>query len=291
MKNVLTIGLLFLLSGIYAQDIEINDVELTISKGTQPGVMMDIPAADKDQVEKAWISTLENNTKSKVSIVNNNEISILNANIEEIKDSLNIYSVLYEYPDKVQLAAFFELPDGFTGKENKYEYLAAKEFLRKFGESVYYNALQENLEAEEDKLKSLEKEYKKLLKGNEKIHKKINKAQRDIEKVKNEIETGKLDQQRVRKQIQEKKDQLTGIKDEALREVEEKNLKGLEKQLSKLERKNDKRHKKVDKCESKVRELNRELDNGEGEFTRKKKEVEAQKEIVYDLQAKLKSIK
>lgn len=292
MKKLVLIAVTLCLTTLFstAQQIEVTDVRKDMSQGNQWGLQVDINSASMKDVEKDWIKMLENGVRSKVTR-GNNEIMLFDAKIQGVNDSLNIYSSLLEYSDKVQVNAFFHIPSGFVTAQNEFEYLSAKKFLREFAQEVYKELKEDEIDDQESVIKDLEKDLKKLIKANDKIHKDINSEEREIERTKDQLRINDGERELVRRQIIQQKDKMLSLQNEDLRKIEEKQLKSLEKDLSKLEKTNDKANKKIDKCEANIRSLRRELQKSQDAITRKENEVQEQKQQLRHMESIFEDLK
>lgn len=277
--------------GNVAKKIEVIDVTKVLSLGKQNGLKMNIYQATKKQVEKDWTNTIRVNTKSKVENINN-ELFIIQTNIKAISPNpVNIYSVINEYPDYVELNAFVEVDGKFiSSNTHETEYLGARKFLRDFGIACYKDAVKEELGTEESTLKGLEKEFKKLVGENDKLYKDISQEERSIEVNKKEIQTNELDQRRTRGLIEQQKSQLAKLRSEEQKKEAEKVLKNFESDLTKLQKQHESLHKDIDKSEAKIRGYQRSIKSNENDMARKQVEIEGQKKVVYQVEKKLQSI-
>ncbi|HXH18636.1 MAG TPA: hypothetical protein VNJ07_06090 [Chitinophagales bacterium] len=281
-------------SGAYR--ITLEDISKTISRGEQPGLKVDIYEAEKKKVESKWSKAIRKETKSKVANVNN-EISIHGTLLKQISlKPLNVYSIINQYDDHIELNAFFESENSFLTKEkHETEYLAARKFLRDFAVEAYREVVQMQIKTEEKKLSSLERELDDLVKENDKLHKKINEEKRSIDNAKEKIVTSELDQERVKKQVQEQKMQVSQIisnhsSKEVVKEAEKK-LKNWEAEVAKLEKQEDSLHRDINKSEAAIREAERGISANGQAMQLKQNEITRQKQVVYNYQKKWESIK
>ena len=295
--KLLTVTLFFICSGFLAtygnvaKKIEVIDVTKVLSFGKQNGIKVNIYQADKKKVEKAWSKAIREKTKSKVEN-QNNEIFILSTTLEEISPNpVNIYSIINEYPDYVELNAFVEVNGKFiSARTNETAYLGARKFLRDFGVACYKEAVKDELNAEETRLGDLERDMKKLINDNDKLHKNISEEERSIDVSEREIQTNELDQKRARGLIEQQKNQIAKLRHEEQIKEAEKVLKGYEGDLSKLQKQNENMHKDIDKSEAKIRDYKRNIVDNEKEMERKQAEITGQKKVIYAVEKKLQNI-
>ena len=274
--------------------IVVEDISKTMSKGNQPGFKIDVYQAKKTGAVNALTKTIKEENRAKLELVNN-EYVVHGAVIKDISSApMNVYSIVNEYEDHVELLFFYEKDSAFLSKEkNESEYLSARKFTRDFAVTAYRGAVQEQIDAENKKLKDLESQLQQLTNENDKLKKGISEENQKISSSKEKISSGELDQERVRKQILDQKgvvDQARSGTNEELEKEEEKKLKGYENDLSKLENQEDGLHKSITNSEANVREYERSLTDNETAVKLKQEEVTSQKDVVNKLQKKLDGI-
>ena len=279
-----------------AYEVTVEDITKIMSKGQQPGFRVDIYQAEKKDVENTWSKLIRNETKSKAENVNN-ELFIPGTYLKYISGKpLNVYTIINQYEDHLEVNAFFELDSVFLTKENhETEYLAARKFVREFAVTCYRIGVAEEVKKDEKKLDGLEEQLDNLTNENDRLHKKISEENRNIDNDKEKIATSELDQERVSRQVQSDKEQLAASKSanagEEVIKTAEKKLKDSENELSKLQRQEDNLHKDIDKSEENIREYERNIKDNEQNMELKRSDITQQKEFVYKLQKKLDSIR
>ncbi|MDZ4846126.1 MAG: hypothetical protein SH857_11315 [Chitinophagales bacterium] len=277
-----------------AKPLVIEDITKNMSKGMQPGFKIDVHNATKKGITEAVSKVMKEENKSKVVLVNN-EYSIMGNIIKSISSKpLNVYIILNEYEDRVEMLTFYEMDSVFLTKEkNESEYIAARKFTRDYAMRAYQNAVQEKIDAEKDKLKDLQSELDKIHKENDNLQKKISEEKQTIDNTKEKISTCELDQERVRKQVQEQKAAVALAKsggNEVLLKEEEKKLKSLEGELSKLQKNEDGCHKDITGSEADIRDYERDISNNENAAIIKQGDRDKQQELINNLNKKLASI-
>ena len=303
MKEYINLFLLLLLLPVCrlsaqteVQPVVVEEITRSMSKGEQAGFKADIPQAVKKDVEGEWSKIIRKDTKSKVENVNN-ELSIAGTVLKEISvNPISVYAVMNQYPDRIELNAFFEVDSAVfaTKEKNETEYLAAKKFVRDFAVSAYRSAVQNEMDGEDKKLKEMESEFSKLVKENDNLHKKINEEKRSIESTNKKVATSKLDQERVRKQVQEQKEELAKVRDtgnEVIIKENEKKLKTFESEVSKLEKQEDGMHKDNTKSDASIREYERSITANEATMKLQQEEIAKQKQLIQNIRKKMEGIK
>lgn len=301
MKQILVFLLLFHYTLLFAQTpaepkpLVIEDITKAMSKGTQPGFKIDVFEATKKGAAEALTKVMKEENKSKVELVNN-EYIVRNSIIKRITTKpLNVYIILNEYEDRVEMLTFFEMDSMFLSKEkNESEYIAARKFTRDLAVKAYRSAVEEHIGVEEKKLKTLESELDKLHKEQDNLQKKINESKKYIDNTKEKIATSELDQTRVSNQVQEQKVAVSQAKErgsETLVKEEEKKLKTFEGDLSKLQKQEDGFHKDITKTEADIRDYERNLTDNVGALSIKQGDIDKQKELLNNLAKKREAIK
>ncbi len=300
--NLILIITLFTGSSLFAQknydakNISVEEINRNMSRGEQTGFQVKIYQATKKEVENGWAKTVRQSTKSKVENINSEHV-IAETNIKTISTSpLNVYAIINEHTDHIELFTFFEQDSIFITKEkNETVFLAAKKFTRDFAVGAYRDAVANEMKEEEKKLSDLEGEFKKIVNENDKLHKNINNDKLGIEKTKGNIATNKLDQERARNNVQSNKDELAKLKQdnaiEAAVKEGEKKVKDAESELTKLQKNEEGMHKDVNKMEASIRDNERKIASNEQALELKQNEIGKQKEILNLLKKKIESIK
>ena len=125
-----------------AKEITVETITKDISRGKQPGLKIDIFQASKKDVANDWAKLIRKDTKSKVE-EQDAEVFIIGAHIPEITVApLNIYAVINDYIDHIEVNVFFETPDGFITKENSDNAASVQLPLNELPEGVYFMQLQ-----------------------------------------------------------------------------------------------------------------------------------------------------
>ncbi|MBK9733288.1 MAG: hypothetical protein IPO83_18710 [Chitinophagaceae bacterium] len=121
-----------------AKPIVIEDITKAMSKGTQPGFRIDIPQVKKKGTVDALAKAMKSENKALLQQVNN-EYIVRGTTIQNISPRpLNVYGIVNEYEDHVELLFFYEQDSTFLSKEkNETEYLSARKYTRDFAVKAY----------------------------------------------------------------------------------------------------------------------------------------------------------
>lgn len=300
MKQIIPLLLLIAIPflTIAQKKITIAEKNLVMSKGDQPGFILEIPQADFDEAKNEWSKLIRQNTKSKVE-TRDNEISVAGTQIPEIYGHpFNIYSILLKTDSAVKVAAFFEIDSSFFAyndnnknldKENTY--FGIKSFLKNFGLDQYKYAVNIELQDAEKKLKDLNKEFKDLAKENEKFHKEIKVNEQNIKNTEDAIATNQNENARITAEINQKNETIRTLSNEPdLKDQAKDQLKDLQKEKRNVENSLEKDQKKIVGYQSNIKELNLEIEKNEKKQENKKAEIDQQEIVVKRVVTKLSEI-
>ncbi|MEO6167721.1 MAG: hypothetical protein ABIO46_09850 [Chitinophagales bacterium] len=281
-------------SGNVAKPLVIEDITKAMSKGTQPGFRIDIPQVKKKGTVEALSKAMKAESRANLEQVNN-EYIVRGTTIKSISPRpLNVYGIVNEYEDHVELLFFYEADSAFLSKEkNETEYLSARKYTRDFAVQAYRGAVQERIDLENSKLKDLQSQLDGLNSEQDKLKKTIDAENQNIEKTRQKIATSEKDQERVGKLVQDQKalvDQARSSKNEGLEKEEQKKLNGFESDLSKLAKQEDGYHKEITNSEENIREYKRTSSDNDGASQVKQEDVAKQKDLINKLQKRLESI-
>lgn len=278
-------------SDYVAKPIVIEDITKNMSKGNQPGFKIDIYQAKKAGVVDALAKAVKESNGAKVEMVNNEYVVKGAVNKTISPQPLNVYSLVNEYEDHVELFVFYEKDSVFLSKEkNESEYVAARKFTRDFAVRALKGAVQQRIDIENKKLKDLEAKLATSVKEQDKLAKGISDENHNIENTKEKITTIEKDQERVKQQVQDQKgmlDQAKTTNNEALKKDEEKKLREFESELSKLQKQEDDLHKDVTNSEASIREYQRKVSDAETAVKLNQEEVTRQKDLISKLEKRL----
>lgn len=276
---------------IYAQlPIEVDEKVMPMSRGKQPGLEFMIHQAKTKEVQNNWETQMKSANRPDIS-TENDEIQAINAVLENISSQpINVFAKFTQLQEGTYGQLFIQFEDEFlSSSTNALKLESAKKYAYDFAIKEYKNALEDELDEEEDKYKDLEKEEKKLIKNNDDYHKTISESEREISQAKNDIKINEADQSRAVSQISSQKEMLLKIpasNADALKSAE-KQLSDYENEYKKLQKENEKIHKKIDDAEADIREAERNLKLNKADISRKQDEMLQQKAVLEVLKEKI----
>lgn len=296
---LLLISLWLLTTGTKAQvDLQVSEEIKKMSLGENPCYIVDIPGADYETVEKAWIKFLEDGTKLKVQSMGN-ELIIRGAVFKNVTlDSLNVFSSVYKIDTNIRVIVFFELDSVFIrsgeGSTHQKELAASlKSAVRDFAVSQYIEAYDQRIDIEETLLKDLEKERESLSREIEKHQKSIKGNEENIRRSEDAIAIIDSDMELNTTEIGNKKLEVASLrtKDPEMHKMAEKELKTLEKDKKKLGKQREKEKKNMVEYQRNISEAERSISQLEKEVEELEEKIADQKDHIDRLEAERKRIR
>ncbi len=195
------------------QKIKVKAVTEKMSQGYKQGLSVTIPEAEEREVSKEWKKELKD-FGGKISN-NKGEIFSDDATIKEISsNTIDIYSIISQNGDNVDLTVFFDLGGAFiSAEDNSSQYLKADAIMERFAVSAAKTAVSNQVDIASKELKDLENDHEKLLKDKENLQKNIEQWKKDIEKAQADIKTNEKDQESKKVAIETQSKNIAKLKD------------------------------------------------------------------------------
>jgi hypothetical protein len=290
--------LIFLLLALFtkAQDsLSVIESEKNFSHGKANCFTIKIPQADVKDVKSDWKKHLHSKSKTSVKETDG-EYVIQKSVLPEISsDSLLFFSTVVSNPDNVEV--------NFFAGNNESEYISSSTnkstanniniFLRNFALMEYKNTVNDELTTEKKKLRVMEEGLNQLLLDSVEYEKKIKVNERNIEHEDDEIKTNKKMLDLKSESIdQQQKVLATFLTDSDLKSDEEKKLKSLQKEKKKIQKEIDNLNDDIDEKKNDNKSMRKLIDkNTEEVIPAKKKDLGKQRDVVMNIEEKLKNIR
>jgi hypothetical protein len=189
----LTFMLLLVLAGSHVVSAQVTSQRMTMSRGSNDAMILELPTADEKMVSKLWPDWLKDNFKVRTKKVKKtkNELSHLNFSIPGVSTGtkLDMYSSVRTSGGGSELTVWIATTDGYVSPEiGSGRYIEAEKMLMRFALAVSKAQIEMQVQEEEKALKDLEKELERIRKDKEKLEQDIVDAERAIEKARGEIE-------------------------------------------------------------------------------------------------------
>jgi len=208
MKNkLITLALLITSSSLFAQIKKVDEVNASMTQGTNRGFKVLIPETSEKEVIKAWSKLMKDYDSKSEKIKKEDEYLSPDASIPSIGErALNVYSQFQETPEGVYVTAFFDLGGAYLNRDMHAEQTdAAIELMKNFATKTAKASIAEKVKEETKKLEKLEKEQKGLVKDKEGYEKDIKDAKATIEKSEKAIKENAAAQVKKEKELAEQK--------------------------------------------------------------------------------------
>jgi predicted RNase H-like nuclease (RuvC/YqgF family) len=195
------ITLLIAFVGTTLSFAQVSEKTMTMSHGTQNGLIVSIPGADEDLIEDMWkdyvkeFGKIKRNRKTKEYFGDDIQISSISG-----AGTMDVFS----RTEDGQLIVFFDMGNGFlSNATHKGAYKAADIFLTEFKHEVTREMIRNELKGMAKDLSKLERELDGLKKDNDRYHDIIEKAKERISQAEADIEQNLKDQQEAEKKIED----------------------------------------------------------------------------------------
>jgi len=208
---------LLLMAGTQVLSAQISTERMSMSRGSNDGMILELPGAQDKMVAKLWPDWVKDNydVKTKKVKKTKDEMAALNFSIPGVSagGKVDMYSKVRSSGTGSELTIWIATPDGYISPElDRRRYLEAEKMLMNFALEVSREQIKLEIEDEEDALKDLEKDLNKIQKDKEKLEKTIVDAERAIADAREAIERNLTDQDNKGKEIQDQIDKVEATK-------------------------------------------------------------------------------
>ncbi len=292
---ILVMSLIFNLPLIAQKEIVVTPVTKQMSRGNQPGFMVNIPEAKLESVANAYRKRLEEKTKTNSKEIEGELINygVVNTNVSQTP--FIVYAKLIETLEGVEMTAYFTMDSiNFISENSDPDKMAViKKTLHEFAASEYQKVATKQLEVEKDKLSELKKTLDKQMSDEKSNTKEISSKQREIEKYKTNITENKAEQTAKIELIGKQQKMIENINDKnsAEHDLATKNLKKYEGEKKDLIKSEEKLNRNIDDNTAEIKELEQDNEELKKQQEDSKQKIDAQQTIVNAADAKLKGIK
>ena len=272
--------------------IVVTPVTMTMSKGENPGIQLDIPEVTLDDIQKDIEKRIKSKTKSKF-VKSGNETSIQETIIKEIAEvPLNVFVKMIPLDSGARVVTFVEDQGVFISEksdDNKFSKLES--FVKDFGVGAYREKVSGQIKAQEKILSGLEGDLNRLKKQNEKMHTDISDNETAIVNSEVDIKANARQQELKNEEIIQQKSVVSSTTDKEAKKLENKKLNALEKEKDNFRDNVNSLNKKIVKSRASIEELEDELKVNLQEQDLMKDKITAQRSLIKGLEGKLERIK
>ena len=280
------------------ETLEVKPIEGQISKGMQPGYVVEIPMAVLQDVQQDWIKKLQENTKLKVEIVKD-ELIFSNAVKGEIaSDTINLYTLFIQKDVRLLMYVFLEIDDVFFSSKGDQANLSVekidnglKKYIRDFAVNEYKAAAAKDLDAEQKLLVQKQKELDKLVKDKEGLEKNNSSLENEIDQAEREVADMERQIELKNEEMNAHNTSMLSITGQEEKKAAAEKKKDLEKEKSKLEKNRTGAKNEISDMKSSIDKNNKMIEDNLKQQESKQAEIEAQNQEVAKAQAFLDGIK
>jgi predicted nucleic acid-binding Zn-ribbon protein len=293
MKSFPTLLLaIFIIPGVFAQQpIRVYEDSVSFGKKKYPGVVVTIPEANYEKLQKDWKKELETKTKSQV-VIENGEWSIFGANVKNLSlTPVNIYSRLSPVDSLIELRAVVELKKDVYVEKQSSEMLKLETYLKEFAKNQYLETAGSQLKTEEDTLRQLKKMLSDYEKRESNLKEDIKSSEKSIKEAEDNISALNSELETLGSEIDNQNTQLSAMTDGSTKDDKAKYIKDLEKQKRKLGNDIESSQKKIKKANKEIDDANKEIPEKQSLQEEMKKKIAAQELVVQKYEQKLAAIK
>jgi molecular chaperone DnaK (HSP70) len=211
-KLLFLLSSLFTISSISAQSVSVSEQNESFSVGNKNAIVVTIPFAKLDFVEKELKSEMKNwggkyNSGKSENVVTQGQM-------KEIGEKLfdGYAKIITDKNGGIKVAFAFDLGGAFLSSSmHKEQYNVVMARLKSFGVKCSTKAVEEELKAEEKALKSLEKEQEDLVKEKEDLEKSIENYKQKIAEAEKNIEKNSENQGKKHEEIKTQKTKVEAV--------------------------------------------------------------------------------
>ena len=184
---------LLIFAGSEVLTAQVTSQRMTMSRGNNDALILELPTADEKLVSKLWPDWLKDNYKVKTKKVKKtkNELQSLNFSIPGVSTGgkVDMYSSIRTSGGGSEVMVWIATTDGYMSPElGSSRYVESEKMLMRFALAVSRAQIEMEIEDQEKELKDLEKELDKIRKEKESFEKDIVNAERAIQEAKDNIE-------------------------------------------------------------------------------------------------------
>jgi chromosome segregation ATPase len=293
MKNLFALlpGFIMISSVFAQQPIRVYEDSVTFGKKKYPGVVVTVPEANLENLQKEWKKELESKTKSKV-VIENDEWSIFGANVKDLSPTpVNIFSKLKSQDSLVELRSVVELKKDVYIEKQSSEMLKLETYLKNFAKDQYIETAGAQLKVEEDTLRQLKKMLSDYEKDESRLNDDIKSAERSIKEHEDNISALNGELETLATEINNQNAQLTSMSEGSIKDDKAKYIKDLDKKKKKLGNDIESSEKKIKKANNEIEEAEKAIPEKQSLQEEMKKKIAAQELVVQKYEQKVAAIK
>jgi hypothetical protein len=289
----LALGLMHASAMMSQTPIELKEDSISYGAGRYPGIIVNIPEAAYESVQKSWVKTLESGTKSK-AVYENGTYTLFGGNIKEISPNpVNIYSKLDSRDSVVYVMATVELKqETYVQKGSAETELAGmKNYLKEFAKEQYLDVAKNQLDEQEKALRTLEKELSSYQKDESDLEKSIRSDENTIREQEDKLVIMNTELTNLSAEVITQTNEVNAMTEGTTKEERSKYLKDLEKKKKKLSNDIESSENRISKSKQGIRNAQDAIPGKQANQKDVKARIDAQQAVVNKFQNKYNTIK
>jgi hypothetical protein len=207
-QNIFIIAIyIFSSFNLFAQISKVEEINASMSQGTNRGLKVLIPETTQKESIKAWSKLMKDYDSKNEKMKKHAEYLSSNANIPSLGEkTIDVYSQFQETPEGVYMRVFFNLGGTYLNNDMYPKKLqSAKQLITSFSTRIAKASIQNSLNEETKKLDKLNKELKILERDKVKFEGEIQDAKETIAQREKDIDENTKNQAEKHNAIAEQK--------------------------------------------------------------------------------------
>ncbi|MGV3610876.1 MAG: coiled-coil domain-containing protein [Fluviicola sp.] len=180
-------------NSFWAQEVVVNDEAVQFSSGSHDAIVVSIPFAKREVVEKQLKSEMK--SWGGKLIISGDEYKVIQGKMRIFGENrIDGYAKIIETAEDIRVAFVIDMGGRYmTSGEDPIEYKTVRERVKNFGAKTATAGIGADVDSDKKVLKSLEKEERKIEKSIESSNKDIENYQKKIKQAEKDIETKKAE--------------------------------------------------------------------------------------------------
>lgn len=280
------------------EKIEVRTTLAKMSKGEQPGYVVDIPQSSLKKVQQNWMRKIQEGNAIKIKSSGQELVLLSAVKREFMPDTVNIYSIFIDRGNMISLYFFLEKDSVFFAPSEDKTLLSAEKtdhsirnYLREFATAQYKMAVEVELSREKGTLKDLEDDMKNLQGKEDKIKRAIDDKVNAIELAERKVADKDLEIEMKNQEIITLSLSMQQINSITEREAAMDKKKELEKDKKSMDKERLRLKRQISGYHTGIARNNRSISELQGKQAQKQQQIVARQAIVAGVQEKLANIK
>ena len=285
MKSSFPIAVIIALSALTVQAQITVEITAPQTADASTSYFVDIPQANRNTTEKAWLKYVGKRSKGKASESNGQYVQLGAVNKNISATPFDVHSTMVEAIGGVRLTAWFT--NGTAAGQD----LAIKKYLHDFAILHYRTVVTQELNTETSKLKTMEKSLAKIIKEGERSGQTINRNDRSGKRT---TEAMTVSEQAIVNKAESIEDQRGMVNatatDANATKGANKTMDDLKDDKKDLQKLNESQGRELDELNKDTRAAERDMTTSAERMTAMQAQIAAQRTVVADVKAKLAAI-